>query len=80
MKIVVTTKDIKYGDVLVTKHGEGKLVKHGVGGCGNCIFRGNGCNLGLIHACPDYSIFEAVEPTEEIEQARDLFTLKGGLL
>ena len=81
MRIVAPTKDLNYGDVLVTKRSAGKFVDHLKSGCGNCVFRGEECNtLSLMRACPYFVIFVAVESTEEIERARDLFALKGELM
>lgn len=81
MKIVAAIKDLNYGDVLVTKRSAGKLIDYPKGGCGNCVFRNEECDTtDLVRTCPDFSIFVAVEPTEEIEHARDLFALKGELM
>lgn len=81
MKIVATTKDLNYGDVLVTKRSAGKFVDHLKSGCGNCVFGDEECaTTDLVRTCPNFSIFVAVEPTEEIEHARDLFALKGELM
>lgn len=49
-----------------------------LGVCGNCVIREDLCSYG-VPLCGAKGYFVDVEPTEEIEHARDLLILKGEL-
>lgn len=80
MKIVSDIRDVEQGDILLTKDMTAKLVAKPGGGCRGCVFNPGEGACKFIRGCPQFSVFKKVVPTEEIERARDLLTLKGELL
>lgn len=82
MKIVSHFRGMTEGDVLITQDRTLKLCNAGSlsSMCASCAARGELCAEGAGYVCGALNYFRVIKPTEEIEQARDLFALKGELL